>query len=169
MAALASWAGGALASNSFNYVAAFNAADLNSLPATACVLSSLAPFDNTISSPDQFMDISAVCTVASTAPISGSGLSFWLALLQGNGTTLGDGRLTAGSQVLSSVYSPPWAPLPFIPSQIGTSITSVVGDSGLVTIRPKKFALIVQNNMPTAFAASGCMVYVSFYKQNLNG
>lgn len=168
MTNLSSWAGGQLASNSLGFVSAFNSSDINvsgGLAIGASVLSTIS-FNNATGDPDQFMDISAVCALASSTITIGAGLSFWMYCLQEDGATYGDGRLVAGTP---AVYTPPFPPLPFIPLQTGTTVTTMIGDTGLVTIRPRQFALVVQNNTGFALAATGNTISASFYKQNLNG
>ena len=169
MANNTAWSGGLLTGVGIAYQPAFNATDLNGLAAGASVMSSVAPFDNTISL-DEFMDISFVgALLTATAFPAGWSIAFFLAVLQGNGSTYGDGRLTPGTQVAGTVYSPIMDPLGGIqPATNTTAATPIIGDVGGIVIRPRKFALICQNNTTVALAATGNSCYISTYRQNMN-
>lgn len=160
------WIGGQLDAGAIGYQNAFGA-ELNvsgGIPNGASILSSIA-FDNTAGL-DQFMDISFVGALsASSAVVAGAALSFFLAVLQNDGVTYGDGRLSPGGAPV--VYQPILNPLPGIPFVAGT-ITNLVGDSGLITLRPRKFALILTNNTAFTIAPSGNHCMISTYRQNLN-
>lgn len=166
MVALSTYYGGFLNAGSLAYQNAFNGSDLNNLPATDAVLSSLAAFDNTggvSGTPDEFMDISFVGAFAAAQTIAaGSSLGLAIAYLQGDGTTYGDGRLTAGTQTAS--YIPVQDVVGGIAFPLGSSITVLAGSTGLIALRPQKFKLIAVGNLPGALAASGNMVYISTYK-----
>jgi hypothetical protein len=169
MANTSSWAPGNLNSGSFAYMAAFGA-EINSLAAGNSVMSSVI-FDNSgaVNPPDQWMDLSALCTIVSTALTGGAALSFWLAYLQGDGTTYGDGRVATASP--GSAYIPAANPVRGIQIPVGT-VTAIIGDTGMIPIRPRKFKLIIANNLTAAsapaLAASGNAIYASFYRENLN-
>lgn len=168
MTARTAWAGGSLNSNLVDFFPAFNAADLNSLANLSSVLSSVAQFDNTVAL-DQFMDISFVGAIAAASTIaSGAGIAFFLWCLQGGGTILGDGRLTPGTQVVSTAYTPFLCPLGGFPISPGTAITNIAGSVLNLAIPPRKFALVIQNQTGFAFAASGCSCQISTYRQNTN-
>ena len=168
MAAKTAWSPGNLNSGSVAFFPAFNAADLASLANLSTVLSSVAQFDNTVAL-DQFMDISFVGAIAAASTIAtGAGIAFFLWTLQSNGTTLGDGRLTAGTPVASAAYTPILNPLGGIPVSTGTSITNIAGSVLNIAIPPRKFALVIQNQTGFAFAASGCSCQISTYCQNTN-
>jgi hypothetical protein len=167
MTANTAWAGGQL-NSSVAFFPAFNAADLNSLANLASVLSSVAAFDNTAAL-DQFMDISFVGAIAAASTIaSGAGVAFFLWTLQAGGTVLGDGRLTPGTQVAATTYTPFLCPLGGFPISPGTSITNIAGSVLNIAIPPRKFALVTQNQTGFAFAPSGCSCQISTYRQNTN-
>lgn len=163
MTNLTAWQGGALNSNSVAFQSAFLAADLASLANLSSVMSSTA-FNNATGL-DQFMDISFVGAIASSTIAAGAGISLFLAILQGDGATYGDGRLTVGTQ---AAYSPLLNPLGGLPIQIGTTITGIIGSVIGLVIPPKSFRLVLQNNTGFALAASGNMGYISTYRQNTN-
>lgn len=164
MTALTQWQGGSLNANSVAYQAAFLTADLASLPNGSSVMSSTA-FNNATAL-DQFLDVSLVGVLTAAETIAaGSGIGLYIAYLQGDGVTYGDGRLTAGAQ---AAYQPLVQSLGGIPIQTGTTITDLWGDIGGITIKAKSFRMIVMNNSGFAFAASGSMVYIATYRQNVN-
>ena len=159
------WVGGRLNSG-LGYMAAFNAADLNSLANGSSVLSSVSAFTNAGSSfLDQLMKLSAKLTIASNTIAAGANLAFWIAELNADGTTLGDGRLTAGTQ---TAYTPAWPALCSIDIQTGTTITTLAGVKSGLLIPPSSFALIMQNNSGFALASSGNSVSIATYDINLN-
>lgn len=163
MSNLTSWYGGALNSDSVAFQAAFLAADLNGLASGSAVMSSTA-FNNTVGL-DQFLDLSFVGVfAASETVVAGAGMGFWLAILQEDGTTYGDGRLTAGTQ---AAYAPLLNPIGGFPIQVGT-ITDFWGSSVLNCIPPRNFRLVAQNNTGFALASSGNSCSISTYRQNTN-
>lgn len=164
MTSLTQWAGGALNTNSVAFQAAFLSTDLNSLAGGSAVMSSTA-FNNSTGL-DQFMDISFVGAITSTTLTAGAGLAFYLAVLQEDGSTYGDGRLTAGTQ---TTYSPLFNPIGGIPIQAGT-VTVIAGAVTEIVIPPRAFRLVIQNNIlpATALASSGNSCSISTYRQNTN-
>ena len=165
MANLTAWNGGLLTGQGIGFQAAFGA-EINGLASQACVMSTIA-FDNTVAL-DQFMDISFKGSYASPATItSGLALGFFMACLQNDGVTYGDGRLTAGTQVAGTTFQPVMDPLGGIALANGTSITPLIGDVGGIIIRPRAFRLILQNNS-FGLAATGQTCSISTYKQNMN-
>jgi hypothetical protein len=112
---------------------------------------------------DQVVDVSFVGAITSASLVAGSGVSLWLAMLAGDGTTYGDGQFTTTPQILV----PPWFAFAFFPFRIGTAITSLVGTQPLLAVPPGKFKLIMLNNLqsPTLTTAQ---VYLRSYDQDLN-
>ena len=148
------------------YQSAFQNTDWVSLANGNCVLSSTI-FDFTDGT-YQFIDISVVLPLtASETLINGAGFALWWAWLQGDAATYGDGALTAGSQV---TYVPVLDPLPGIQAVPRASVTTVAGDTGLITVRPRKGALILANQTGFALSATAGSggVWLSAYRQNLN-
>lgn len=166
MVAQAAWISGGLVGGGLAYQNAFGA-ELNvtgGIPTGDSILSTIQ-FDNSLGL-DQFMDISFVGAFsASSAVVAGAGLSFFFAALQNDGVTYGDGRLTAGAAPIA--YQPILNPLPGIGIVPGT-VTVIAGDTGLITLRPRKFSLILTNNTPFTIAATGNHCMISTYRQNLN-
>jgi hypothetical protein len=154
------WTGGNLNAGSLAYQLAFGS-EIATLNTSQSVLSSII-FDNTTGE-DEFLDLSAVGTIASSTIAAGSVLNFWLCQLQGDGTTYGDGRLTT----TPSTYVPLGVlPLGGISVQIGTAITHVVGGLNLLSLPPCKFSLGAQNLVGDNFATM--QVWIRTYNQNLN-
>jgi hypothetical protein len=162
MANRTAWTAGNLFS-SLAFNAAFNAADINSLPTGDSVLSSITPFANGTAL-DQFMDISIELTIASTAIAAGTNLGVWLAMQQEDGTTLGDGTLTAGTP---AAITPAWTPIAAIPLFASTR-TTLIGSATGILLPPGAFALILQNNSGVTTAASGNVASIRTYNQSLN-
>jgi hypothetical protein len=172
MANRTAWSAGSLpGTTTGGFTAAFLAADLASLANLSSVLASVT-FDNTVATvttPDQFMDVSFVGALVSASTLApGSGLGLWLAILQEDGVTYGDGRVTAGTQTLSTAWSPILNPIGGIPLAAGTGITNIAGSALNITIPPRKLSIILQNQTGFAFAASGCACSISTYRQNTN-
>jgi hypothetical protein len=145
------------------WFSAFNAADLNSLPLNDCVLSSVTPFANGTAL-DQFMDVSVQLTIASTAVAAGDDLPIWIAMVQQDGTTIGDGTFTAGT---ASANQPIWFPVASMPLFASTRTTLVASQSGIL-LPPGAFALIIANFGPATLASSGNACSIRTYNQNLN-
>ena len=116
----------------------------------------------------QFMDLSAQCAITSTTITAGSSLSFFIAYLQADGTTYGDGALVAGTPQTS--WSPLLDPIGGVPTVARAGVTAIVGDIGLIPIRPTGFRLVATNLIlpAVALAASGNSVSIKRYAQNLN-
>ena len=172
MAAKTAWSGGSLASSAGAYVAAFNASDMNSLAYLSSVMSGIV-FDNTVATlgtPDQFMDLSFTGALATAAALpSGAGLGLWLYTLQRDGTTYGSGRLVAGTQL--TTFTPLLNPIGGIPIEPNaTTSTPVIGSLLNVTIPPRAFRLVIQNQIGTGLtlASSGNMLSIATYCQNTN-
>lgn len=165
MTNLTAWAGGNLNSSTpIAYQSAFGA-ELNVTGGIAngfSILSSVQ-FDNSLGL-DQFMDISFVGALTGAQTIvAGAAVSFAMACLQGDNVTYGDGRVT-GTPVS---YQPLLNPLGAIQIQ-PASLTALIGDTGLVTLRPRKFSLILTNNTGFTIAATGNSCWISTYRQNMN-
>jgi hypothetical protein len=173
MANRSAWVGGNLNSGNIAYQLAFAGTEIAGLAAGSTVMST-TQFDNTTSL-DEFMDISVSVTISSGFTLSaGGGISFWMAVLQGDNSSYGEGgtRLTAG--VSSSIYTPPYPALGGVQFQSTTvsTMTNFTGDIGGIVLRPVKFALIMQNNMTASSPGNPTInsgnVWIRTYNQNLN-
>jgi hypothetical protein len=167
MTSRSAWTGGNLFSG-FGWNAAFNANDLNSMPNGDAVLSSIAAFDNSGDStaPDQFMDLSVECTISSNTIAAGANFAVWIFYLQEDGSTYGDGSLTAGTQ--AAVIPGLFLACP-IPLRAGSSITNLIGENlNPLILKPAKFALAISNNSGFTLSSSGNAVKIRTYNINLN-
>ncbi|HEY8837233.1 MAG TPA: hypothetical protein VIO16_06025 [Dehalococcoidia bacterium] len=121
---------------------AINSADMASMATANSVLSSVADIANGTAL-DMFMDLSAVLAIASSTIASGANLAFWLYALQEDGTTYGDGQLTAGT---AAAKTPTFAPCAVMPLIAAAAQTTLVGFSQQLLIPPGSFRLAIQNN-----------------------
>lgn len=142
---------------------AFGTADLTSLADSKAVLSSGTAIANQTNL-DTYMDISVQITVASSTPRAGAFIGIWLAMLAQDGTTYGDGNLTAGT---AATYLPPWAPLAIIPLS-ATATTNMGGQATGLIVPPQQFQLICYNFSNVTFSATAGNNIVSFKTYNLN-
>ncbi len=154
------WTPGNLGGGTIAWTAAFGS-ELATLANLNSVMSTLV-FDNTTGL-DEFIDFSLIATIASSTIASGAALGIWLAALQGDNGTYGDGRLAAGTP---AAYTPPWPAIGGIQFQTGTTITTLVGDVGGLGLRPIKYRVIAQNLSGFNFTAA--QLYQNSYNQNLN-
>ena len=142
---------------------AFGTADLTSMADSKCVLSTASAIANGTNL-DMYMDISVQITVASSTPRAGGYIGIWLAMLMQDGSTYGDGQLTAGTQ---TTYLPPWAPLAVIPVA-NQAMTNMGGQATGLLIPPQSFALICYNYTNVAFSGTAANNVVSFKTYNVN-
>ena len=142
---------------------AFGTADLTSLANAKSVLSSASAIANGTNL-DMFMDISVEITISSQTPSAGAFIGIWLAMLQEDGTTYGDGQLVAGT---SKTYTPPWSPIAQIPIA-NAAMTLMCGSQNGILIPPQSFALICGNFTGLTFSATAANNVVSFKTYNIN-
>lgn len=172
--AFASFSGGAFAANRTAWTSGngqgdaawgtlVNSADMASMTNGESVLSSVAGIANGTNN-DQFMDISCELTISSSAVAAGANIAFWLAPLQEDGTTYGDGLLTAGT---AASLTPAWAPLATMPLYASTR-TSLIGQANGIVIPPETFKIIMQNNSGFALTSGTQTCSYKTYNQNLN-
>ena len=150
------------------WTTAINSADMASLPGTTAgantVLSSVADIANGTAL-DQFMDLSAGCLIASSNPLAGANLAFWIYALLDNGTTYGDGQFVPGTQKIATPTFPPCAVIPLVPV---AGQTNLYGFAQGIVIPPGSFRLAIQNNSGFAFTSGTQTVKYRTYNQNLN-
>jgi hypothetical protein len=164
MTNLTAWSAGVLASGSIGWTAAFGASDMNSLPALDAVLSTVS-FDNS-SGQAQFMDVSFIGAYAAAQTIpAGACMAFYLYMLQGDGATIGDGRLVAGTQ---TIFQPILNPIGGTPFQVGPTITNLAGTILSFCLPPGVFRLVAFNQAGFVLAASANQAYIRLYRQNTN-
>ncbi len=139
-------------------------ADLASMPNGSSVLSSDADIANGTQL-DMFMDISAVCAIASSTIAAGANLAFWLYALQEDGSTYGDGQLTPGTQ---AAKTPTFAPIGVMPLVAAAAQTTLVGFVQGIIIPPGSFRVAMQNNSGFTLTSGTQTVKYRTYDINLN-
>ena len=141
-----------------------NSADMASMATASTVVSSVADIANGANL-DQFMDLSAVCLIASSTTVAGSNLAFWIYALQQDGTTYGDGQFVAGTQKAAAPTFPPCGVMPLVAAAAQTTLVGFVQG---VILPPGSFRLAIQNNSGFALTAGAQTVKYRTYNQNLN-
>jgi hypothetical protein len=140
-----------------------NSADMASMTNGESVLSSVTGVANGTNL-DQFMDISCELTIASSAVAAGANLALWIYPLQEDGTTYGDGLLTAGT---AAAVTPAIAPAAVIPLYASTR-TTIIGQANGIVIPPQTFKVVIQNNSGFALTSGTQTCDYKTYNQNLN-
>lgn len=174
MTSRTSWtAGNGNSGSGLNWLAAFSAttgADLNVGLTNGQSMMSSVIYDNSVTGAlDQFGAFSYVGALGSSSAIAaGANIAIWLACLEGDGSTYGDGLLTAGSAFSGT---PGWSPFAVIPLYASTR-TTVIGNTfanGLLALPPCKFRPIVQNNTGfTLGVTTTNQCYIATCNINLN-
>lgn len=141
-----------------------NSADMASMTNSQSVLSSVADIANGTNL-DQFMDISAVLAISSSTIVAGANLAYWLYALQEDGSTYGDGQLTAGT---AASKTPAFAPCAVMGLVAAASQTALVGFSQGIIIPPGSFRVAIQNNSGFTLTSGTQTVKYRTYNQNLN-
>lgn len=141
-----------------------NSADLASMATAKTVLSSVADIANGTNL-DQFMDVSVRCAIASSTIVAGANLALWLYPLLDDGSTYGDGQLTAGTP---ATLTPTFAPCGVIPLIVAGSQVNLVGAVTGILLPPGSFRLALQNNSGFSLTAGTQTVKYRTYNQNLN-
>ena len=130
------------------WTSAFNTADFTTsdssslLANTHTVLSTVSDFANGTNL-DQFMDISLRLSISSSTIAANANFAFWLYYLLDDGSTYGDGHLTAGTAAALTPAFPSCATIPLLAT---TGQTSLVGIATGIVLRPGSFRLAIQNN-----------------------
>ena len=115
---------------------------------------------------DQFMDISCQLSVTSGSTVAaGACFTFWIAPLLSDGTTWGDGKLTAGT---AANQTPAWFPAASIPLFAAASQQFLSGSALNIIIPPGNFSLIIQNNSGLTLTSNVTRVWYRTYNTNLN-
>ena len=145
--------------------AAFNSTDFTSALLTNgdTVLSTVV-IANGSTTLDMFMDISVRLSISSATPPAGSNFALWIYALLDNGTTYGDGRLTAGTK---AAMTPAFSPCATIPLA-NVSSTALVGYAQQIIIPPGSFSLAIQNNCGNTLTSTTTVCQYRTYNLNLN-
>jgi hypothetical protein len=141
-----------------------NSADMASMTNGQSVLSSVAGIANGTNL-DQFMDISCKLTIASSTIAAGANIAFWIAPLQEDGTTYGDGQLTAGT---AASLTPAWTPVATVPLYAAASQTTLWAYAQQITLPPGTYKVIMQDNSGFALTSGTQTCMYRTYNINLN-
>ena len=164
MASRSAWTAGNGAG--LTWATAINSSDLASMATAHAVLSTVADIANGTAL-DQFMDISFSLLIASSTIGAGATINFYIYALNQDGTTYGDGQLTAGSQSAATSAVPPcfaWT----VPAVAAT--TTIVGDScnSPIVLPPGSFRIAMQSLIGFSLTAGTQTVRYRTYNINLN-
>lgn len=146
------------------WTTAINSADMASMTNGQTVLSSVSDIANGTNL-DQFMDVSVRCVISSSTIAAGANFALWIYALLDDGSTYGDGQLTAGT---AASKTPPFPPCAIIPLYAAASQTSLVGAATGILIPPGSFRLAIQNNSGFALTSGTQTVKMRTYNINLN-
>lgn len=113
---------------------------------------------------DIFCDLSIQCTIASGTIAAGATIAVWLYALLADGSTLGDGLLTAGTS--TSGHTPAFPPCGVLQLFAAATQTLLNGYIQGIVIPPGSFAFTIQNNSGNAFTA--CTIKYRTYNTQLN-
>lgn len=145
-------------------------ADLNVGLATGSSIMSSTIIDNSpTGNLDVFVGFSYVGALGSSSAIAvGATIALWLAVLQGDGSTYGDGLLTAGTAFAGAPAWPPFATIYLY----GSTRTTVIGSTfanGPLVLPPVKFRVVAQNNAGfTLGTTTTNQCYIQTANLNLN-
>lgn len=162
MANKTSWSAGNGAG--LTWTTGINTADMASMTNGQTVLSSVSDITNGTAL-DQFMDISARCVISSSTVAAGANFALWLYALLDDGSTYGDGQLTAGT---AASKTPTFPPVGVVPLLAAASQTTLVGFVQGIILPPGSFRLAIQNNSGFSLTAGTQTVKYRTYNQNLN-
>ena len=149
---------------------AFNTTDFTTsnagglLASGQSVLSTVADIANGTNL-DMFADISVRLSIASSTIAAGACLPFWIYELLDDGTTYGDGKLTAGT---AAAITPAVSPCCIVPLYAAASQTSLVGFAQGIVIPPGSFRFAMQNASGFTLTSSVTACKYRTYNLNLN-
>jgi len=150
----------------YTWTTAINSADMANMANGQTVLSSVADIANQTSQ-DMYADISYLLTIASSTIAAGSTFSFYLYMLNQDGSHYGDNQLTAGT---ATSLTPALAPScgPFVSSIPAVATTTMYGTITGILIPPGSFRFAMQNNCGFSLTAGTQTVKYRTYNINLN-
>lgn len=146
------------------WTSAFAAADLTSMANGSAVFSSATAIANQTNL-DQYMDISVEITIGSATPSAGGYIGVYLARLQEDGTTYGDGSYVLGTQ---KALLPPWAAIGAIPLQSTNATTILAGGVQGIVLPPDTFVLGLYNGSGITFSATAGNNVCKYKTYNIN-
>jgi len=151
-------------SNAFNTVDFTTSDGGGLLQNSHTVLSTIADIANGTAL-DMFADISMRLTIASSIIAAGACMSFWIYQLLDDGTTYGDGKLTAGT---AAALTPAFAPCAAVPLFAASSQTALVGYAQGIVIPPGSFRFAIQNNSGFTLTSNVTVIKYRTYNLSLN-
>jgi hypothetical protein len=116
---------------------------------------------------DQFMDVSMRQGISSSTIAAGANFALYIYGLLDDGSTYGDGQLTAGTPS-ANTYIPPFPPVGTFPLFATTAQTTLVGFIQGIIIPPGTFKAAILNNSGFTTNATGNVCMYRTYNQNLN-
>lgn len=146
------------------WATAINSADMVSMANANTVLSTVADIANGTNL-DMFMDVSVALAISSSTIAAGANLAIFLYPLNQDGTTYGDGQLTAGTPAAKTPAMPPVAVIPLVAA---ASQTSLIGTATQIAIPPGSFRLAIRNNSGFTLTSGTQTVKYRTYNINLN-
>lgn len=160
-----------------NWTTMFNGGDLASLPSgDAVAASNGSGAAAAITNGTQlalYCDVSIELTIGATTPTAGAWLALWLAALNQDGATYGDGNFPIGASYgTQKSYQPAWAPVGILPLNSGVAQTLLAGVIQGILMPPGSWLPILGTggNAPTLSANAGNnVVKYRTYNVNLNG
>jgi hypothetical protein len=160
-----SWVAGAGVGLSWSATGAPTGTEMASLASGSAIFGASTVANGT--NLDIYADISVELTIGSATPAAGSYLGLYLARLNQDGTTYGDGSYVLGTQ---KALLPPWQPIGIIPLQSTNATTLLCGAVQGIIIPPDTFAFGIYNGSGITFSATaGNNVFKSkTYNLNLN-
>jgi hypothetical protein len=148
------------------WTTAINSSDMASMASAKTVLSTVSDIANGTNL-DQFMDISFSLAIASNTIVQGAVISFYLYLLNQDGSTYGDNQFTAGTP---ATLTPTFSPCFTFPLVAAATQTSLIGNNfgNPIIIPPGSFRLAMLNGSGFALTSGTQTVKYRTYNQNLN-
>lgn len=150
----------------FTFTSIFATSDLTSLANGSCVLSSGTVFLNQNSGNlDMFCDVSVEITISSTTPSAGAYIGLWIAALQSDGTTYGDGFLVAGTK---KAYLPAWPQAGIVPIESTGATTLMAAYFQNILLPPNSFKWVLYNGTGVTFSATAANNVAKMITYNVN-
>lgn len=151
----------------FTWTTVFGSADLTSMPSGDVVFSSATAIANQTNL-DMLADVSVEITISSTTPSAGAYMALYIAQLNEDGSTYGDGSYTRGTQ---STLIPAYLPVQtrFIQSTNATTLLEAYFQG--IWLPPNTFIFGLLNETGITFsgtAANNVCKYITYNVNNNN-
>lgn len=146
------------------WTSGFASGDMTSMANAYAVLSSASAISNG-SNLDIYADVSVEITIGSATPSAGAYIAVYIAPLQEDGSTYGDGSYTAGT---AKNLVPPWPPVCVIPLQSTNATTLLAGACTGIVIPPGTFNWVILNESSITFSGTAANNVMKFRTYNIN-